>query len=205
MFTQAKNIDSAFRHIKMFSIALIVCTFLISVFALYENHKVVTETQARIFILANGKALEAYGADRKDNIPVEARDHITMFHHYFFTLDPDEKVITTNITRALYLADASAKKQYDNLKENGYYTNLISGNISQMILVDSIFINVNSYPFYFRCIAREKLIRTTSIVTRSLITEGYLRNVERSDNDPHGFLIERWEIIENKDMKTENR
>ncbi|HSZ85774.1 MAG TPA: conjugative transposon protein TraK [Puia sp.] len=205
MFTQAKNINSAFRHIKIFSVSLIICTLFISVFSLYENHKIITETQQRIFILANGKALEAYGADRKDNIPVEARDHISMFHHYFFTLDPDEKVIASNITKALYLADASAKKQYDNLKENGYYTNLISGNISQMILVDSIFININSYPFYFRCTAREKLIRTTSIVTRNLITEGYLRNVERSDNNSHGFLIERWEIIENKDLKTENR
>lgn len=205
MFTQAKNINSAFRHIKWFSAALIICTLLISVFSLYENHQVTCEAQARIFILANGKALEAYGADRKDNIPVEARDHITMFHHYFFALDPDEKVIIANITHALYLADASAKKQYDNLKENGYYSGLISGNISQQIVIDSIYVNISSYPFYFRCIAQEKLIRTTSVVMRSLVTQGYLRNVERSDNNPHGFLIERWDIIENKDLKTENR
>jgi conjugative transposon TraK protein len=138
MFTQAKNIDTAFRHIKTFSIGLIFAAFGICVFALYENHKIISETQQRIFILANGKALEAYGADRKDNIPVEARDHITMFHHYFFTLDPDEKVITANITRALYLADGSAKKEYDNLKENGYYGSVISGNISQQVAVDSV-------------------------------------------------------------------
>jgi conjugative transposon TraK protein len=205
MFTHTQHIDTAFRHIKTFSVVLIICTLLICVFALYENHRVITETQQRIFILANGKALEAYGADRKDNIPVEARDHITMFHHYFFSLDPDEKTITANITRALYLADGSAKKQYDNLKESGYYTSLISGNISQQIIIDSVTVDINSYPFYFRCVAREKLIRTTSIVTRSLMTEGYLRNIERSDNNSHGFLIERWEIIENKDLKIENR
>ncbi|MDP3180258.1 MAG: conjugative transposon protein TraK, partial [Bacteroidota bacterium] len=40
---------------------------------------------------------------------------------------------------------------------------------------------------------------------RSLITEGALRNVSRSDNNPHGFLIERWNTIENRDIKTENR
>ncbi|HSZ86923.1 MAG TPA: conjugative transposon protein TraK [Puia sp.] len=205
MFTQAKNIDTAFSHIKTFSIVLIICTLCICSFALYENHAVIAESQERIFILANGKALEAYGADRKDNIPVEVRDHISMFHHYFFTLDPDEKVITANISKALYLADGSAKRQYENLKESGYYTNLISGNISQKIFIDSIVVDINSYPFYFRCLATEKLIRTTSVVTRSLITEGYLRNTERSDNNSHGFLIERWEIIENKDLKTENR
>jgi conjugative transposon TraK protein len=205
MFTQAKNIDTAFSHIKTFSVVLIICTLCICGFALYENHAVIAESQERIFILANGKALEAYGADRKDNIPVEARDHISMFHHYFFSLDPDEKVITTNISKALYLADGSAKRQYENLKESGYYTSLISGNISQQIFIDSIVVSINSYPFYFRCLATEKLIRTTSVVTRTLITEGYLRNTERSDNNSHGFLIERWEIIENKDLKTENR
>ena len=205
MFTQTKNIDTAFRHIKIFSIALIVGCICIAIYALYSNHKTIREAQQRVFILANGKALEAYAEDRKDNIPVEARDHIRMFHHDFFSLDPDEKVIASNITKALYLADGSAKKQYANLKESGYYSNLISGNISEKVEIDSIEVNVDAYPFYFHCIAKEKLIRTTSIVTRSLITEGYLRNVERSDNNPHGFLIEKWMVLENKDLKIENR
>jgi conjugative transposon TraK protein len=205
MFQQTKNIDTAFRHIKRFSYLLIIGCACISIYALYANHKTVQESEQRVFILANGKALEAYAADRKDNIPVEAKDHIKMFHHYFFTLDPDEKVVTGNISKALYLADGSAKKQYDNLKESGYYINLISSNISQHIEIDSIEINTSSYPYYFRCNGQEKLIRTTSVVTRSLVTEGYLRNVSRSDNNSHGFLIERWVIIENKDLKTENR
>jgi len=43
----------------------------------------VSHIQERIYILANGKALEAWSAERRDNIPVEARDHVKMFHHYF--------------------------------------------------------------------------------------------------------------------------
>lgn len=205
MFRKAKNIDVAFRHIKLFSIALIIGCISITVYALYSANKTVIGSQQKIFILANGKALEAYAADRKDNIPVEARDHVKMFHHYFFTLDPDDKVIQSNITKALYLADGSAKQQYDNLKENSYYTNIISGNISQTIVADSISINTDSYPYYFRYTGAQKIIRPTSIVTRNLVTEGYLRNVSRSDNNPHGFLIEKWKTIENNDIKTENR
>ena len=151
------------------------------------------------------KVLEAFAADRKDNIPVEARDHVRMFHHYFFSLDPDEKVIEQNITRALYLADFSAKEQYDNLKENNYYSQTISGNISQTIEVDSIRLDMSRYPFYFRCKARVKIIRPSTIVTRSLVTEGFLRNVSRSDNNPHGFLIEKWKTTENKDLNIQNR
>ena len=128
-----------------------------------------------------------------------------MFHQYFFTLDPDDKVIRANIAKALYLADGSAKEQYDNLKGNSYYSNIISGNISQSVEADSIVVNVKGYPFYFRYYGKEKIIRPVSIVIRSLVTEGYLRNVERSDNNPHGFLIERWKILENKDIKTTPR
>ena len=205
MFTKAKNIDTAFQHIRTFSVVFLIGSVTLCGFVLYRSFKMVSESSARIYILANGKALEAYGADRKDNIPVEARDHVKVFHQDFFTLDPDEKVITANITRALYMADRSAKKQYDNLKESGYFTNLITANISQEIELDSIEVNINSYPFYFRCVAHERLIRSTTIVTRNLITEGYLRNVARSDNNPHGFLIEKWMILENKDIKTDNR
>jgi conjugative transposon TraK protein len=205
MFKQMKNIDSAFRHIKGFSLLLIFGCILLSGYALYTSKEVVSQSQQKIFILANGKALEAFAAERKDNIPVEAKDHVKMFHHYFFTLDPDDKVIQSNVSKALYLADASAKQQYDNLKENNYYSNLISGNISQEITVDSVMVDLNQYPFYFRCYAQQKIIRPSTIVTRNLITEGHLRNVARSDNNSHGFLIEKWRTIENKDIKTENR
>lgn len=205
MFQKMKNIDTAFRYIRLFSIALIGACVMISIFVVYKSSQLVSQTQQKIFILANGKALEAYAADRKDNIPVEARDHVKMFHHFFFTLDPDDKVIQSNITKALYLADATAKQQYDNLKENGYFTNLISGNISQEIQADSIVINTDSYPFYFKYKGIQRIIRPTTIATRSLVTEGYLRNVSRSDNNSHGFLIERWRTIENKDINIQTR
>jgi len=184
---------------------MIASCVIICCYTVFKTYELIEQTQERIYILSNGKALEAWSAERKDNIPVEARDHVRMFHYHFFTLDPDDKVIQANITKALYLADASAKRQYDNLKENRYYSNIISGNISQQIMIDSIRTDIDQYPFYFQCFARQKLIRTTSIVTRSLVTEGYLRNVSRSDNNPHGFLIEKWRTIENKDIKTENR
>lgn len=205
MFRQLKNIDTAFKHIRLFTVVMIVACAFVCCFTVYKSFQLVTEAQERIYILSNGKAIEAWSAERKDNIPVEARDHVKMFHHYFFTLDPDDKMIQANIGKALYLADASAKRQYDNLKEGRYYSNIISGNISQDIEVDSILINLDEYPYHFRCFSRQRIIRATSIVIRSLVTEGYLRNVARSDNNPHGFLIEKWTTLENKDIKTRNR
>lgn len=205
MFSKIKNIDTAFRHVRGFSMLVIAGCVVICCFTLYKSFSLVAQMQSRIYILANGKALEAYASDRKDNIPVEARDHIKAFHQFFFTLDPDDKVIKENVTKALYLCDDSAKRVYDDLKENGYYAGIISGNISQTIAADSIAVDIKEYPYRFRYYATQNIVRTTSIVRRSLITEGVLRNVSRSDNNPHGFLVERWNTIENRDLSTENR
>lgn len=205
MFTKMKNIDTAFRYVRGFTMLVIAGCIIISCYAVYKSFQTVSLMQDKVYILANGKALEAYASERKDNISVEARDHVKTFHKFFFTLDPDDKVIKTNITKALYLADDSAKRIYDDLKENNFYSGIISGNISQTIQIDSVRIDIREYPYRFRCYAHQYIIRTTSIMKRSLLTEGSLRNVSRSDNNPHGFLIERFNTVENKDISAETR
>ncbi|MBN8686128.1 MAG: conjugative transposon protein TraK [Chitinophagales bacterium] len=205
MFQQAKNLDTAFRSVRRFSLLFMGLCLLLTVLISFQSYRISSQAQQRIYILANGKAIEAFAADRKENIPVEARDHVKVFHQQFFTLDPDEKVIQSGIRRALYLADRTAKEQYDNLKENGYYANLIAGNISQDIEADSIQVSTDSYPFYFCYRGTQRIIRPTTVTKRSLVTEGYLRYVSRSDHNPHGFLIERWRTLENKDIDVKER
>ena len=200
-----KNIDTAFRHVRGFTMLVIAGSTVITCYTLYKSFSSVASMRDKVYILANGKVLEAYSSDRKDNVPVEARDHVRTFHQYFFSLDPDDKVIKANVTKALYLADNSVKRIYDDLKENGYYSGIISGNISQTVFIDSVTIDINEYPYRFKCFARQNIIRTTSIMNRNLITQGTLRNVSRSDNNPHGFLIERFNTLENKDLGTSNR
>ncbi|RAI88097.1 conjugative transposon protein TraK [Algoriphagus yeomjeoni] len=205
MFSKPKNIDTAFRQIRLFTLTIILGCLLFSGFTLYKSQQLTASLQQKVYILANGKALEAFATDRRDNILVEAKDHISAFHRYFFTLDPDEKVIIANTAKALYLADASAKRQYDNLTESNYYSNIIAGNISQEINMDSVSIDLQQTPSYFRYYGTQQLTRTGSIVTRKLVTEGYLREVSRSDNNPHGFLIEGWKTLENTDTHIQNR
>ncbi|OOQ60019.1 conjugative transposon protein TraK [Mucilaginibacter pedocola] len=205
MFKKLKNIETAFQHVRAFTIAVIACAFLAIGFTVYQSHRLIATIQSRVYILFNGKVLDAVAADRKDNVAVEARDHIKAFHELFFTLSPDEKANKANLGKALYLADETAKRAYDNLSESGYYANIISGNISQQLQIDSINVDLRNYPYAFKCYATQSIIRTSSTVTRSLVTSGELRNVGRSDNNPHGFLIQRWSTLENTDIKVVNR
>jgi len=205
MFKNMQNIDSAFRYVRLFTLAIIIGILLVCVFTIFKSYSIVASSQSRVYVLVNGKALEAYASDRKDNLPVEARDHVKTFHQLFFTLSPDEKAIQENLNKSFYLADISAKEQYDNFKESNYYSGIVSGNVYQTIKVDSVKVNLDVYPYYFKCFARQTISRTTSLVERSLLTEGYLRNVSRSENNSHGFLIEKWKILENNDLSVRKR
>ncbi|MBB1287043.1 conjugative transposon protein TraK [Flavisolibacter sp. BT320] len=205
MFRKAKNMDTAFRQVRTFSLVVIVCTVCLAGFVTYKSYHLAENIQSHIYVLANGKAIEAFATDRNENIPVEARDHVRTFHQYFFTLAPDEKAIQATITKALYLADGSAKSIYESLKENNYYTGIITGNVSQEVTVDSVSVDLNTVPYSFRCWATQQITRPSAVTTRSLVTEGFLRSITRSDNNPHGFLIEKWRILDNRDIKTEKR
>lgn len=204
MFTKMKNIDTAFRYIRLFSLVFLAGCVVICCVMAYSTHQTLSESRGKIYVMVNGRLVEAIAMNR--DIPVEIRDHIRMFHTYFFTLSPDEKAIQAQITRALYLADGSARRQYQNMKEAGYYSNLISGNISQTIEIDSIVLDMRTAPYHFRCSGRQLITRPTSLLTRSITTRGYVRiGLVQSDHNNHGFLIERWEIVDNPDIKTTSR
>jgi conjugative transposon TraK protein len=205
MFEQAKNMDAAFRAVRQLCWLVVVCCFLLCGFTVYRSYKQSLSLENKMYVMAGDKVIEAFASDRRENLAVEARDHVRMFHSWFFTLDPDEKVIQNNLSHALYLADRSAKQQYDNLTETGYYANIISGNISQSVTIDSVLVDTHSLPYVFRSYGYLTITRPTSIVKRSLITQGLLRPVSRSDHNPHGFLIEKWETIDNRDLSTETR
>lgn len=200
MFTQFKNIDTAFRHIKAFSIVFLLANMGCICFCLYSFCRLSDAKDQRIYILSNGKLLEAMASDKKSNLEVELRDHIKVFHERFFNLSPDDKAIQKNMEKALYLADESAKKQFDNLKESGYFNNLIAANISQQIEIDSTVLDVAAYPYMFTCYATEQLVRASSTTYRKLVTKGVVRDLkQKTDNNPHGFLIQKWETLENRD------
>jgi conjugative transposon TraK protein len=203
MFNQFRNIESAFTHIKLFSFLFLGANMVICCYTLYTAQVNIGRVQSKVFVLSNGKLLEAAAVNRKEKLPVEIRDHVNTFHQYFFSLEPDEQLIKKQITKALYLCDASARMQYSNLSESGYYSGIVSGNISQRLETDSIQVDLNQTPFLVRYFGKLSIIRSTSVVIRSLITEAALRDLgTMSDNNPHGFLMEHWKIIENKDISS---
>jgi|SRR5579863_5099193 len=205
MFPKTKNIETAFRAMRVQSLVVIVGSLLTNLFVFVWVVRALAGAEQRIYVLAAGRAMEAFAGDRDTNLRVEAEWHVRNFHTAFFTLAPDEKFNGAGMKRALYLADGSAKRVYDNLRESRYYAEVVSANISQELTVDSVVVDMAAEPFHFRCYGTEKITRASSVVWRALVTEGWLRKTHRSENNEHGLLIERWAILDNRDLRVEGR
>ncbi len=205
-FKTLTTVESSFKQIRLFGIIFIGLCAMIVVFALYKSYNFAEQQRQKIYVLDKGKSLMlALSQDASINRPVEAREHIRRFHELFFTLAPDNKAIENNIKRAFFLADESAFDYYKDLAEKGYYNRIISGNIQQRIVIDSIQNNFDTYPYQMVTYAKLWIVRASNKTQRSLVTSCELVNSVRSDNNPQGFTIEKFRVIENKDLQTIKR
>jgi len=205
-FKSLNNIETSFKQIRVFGIVfLCVCT-LITGFALWKSYAFAEAQRQKIYVLDEGKSLMlALAQDVSINRPVEAREHVNRFHDLFFTLSPDRSAIESNVEKALHLSDESAYSYYKDLKERGYYNRVIAGNIMQRFVVDSITCNFDTYPYAVTTYGKQFIIRQSNVTERSLITTCRLLNTVKSDYNPQGFMIEAFEVKENKDIRVYER
>ena len=205
-FKILKNIESSFRQIRLFTFVFALLCFGVVGVVVYKSYEFAEEQRQKIYVLDNGKSLMvALSQDMSLNRPVEAREHVRRFHELFFTIAPDKNAIESNVKRAFNLADQSAFNYYKDLSEKGYYNRIISGNIQQRIEIDSVSANFDSYPYQVQTFAKQFIYRSSNLTKRSLITSCVLVNSVRSDNNPQGFTMEKFNVIENKDIETVDR
>ena len=86
-----------------------------------------------------------------------------------------------------------------NLKEKGFYGNIMGTSAVFNIFCDSIDFNKEKMEFTYY--GRQRIERRTSILMREIVTAGQLKRVPRTENNPHGLLIVNWRTLLNKDIE----
>ena len=189
-FKSLKNIETSFRQIRLFTLVVICLCAALAGYSVWSAYSFAEAQRQKIYVLDGGKSLMlALSQDLSQNRPAEAKEHVRRFHELFFTLSPDK----------------SAYNYYRDFSEKGYYNRIVAGNINQVVQVDSVLCDFDHYPYAVRTYARQMIIRATNVTERSLVTVCRLLNTSRSDDNPNGFNIEGFEIVENKDISTRKR
>lgn len=195
-----KNIESKIRLATFLSAGSFICALAMVGIVSFFAYKQVAIARKSIYVLdANSTPVLGRQTDVQMNRAAEYRSDIVRFHSLFFTLTPDDKYIENQMKQAMYLVDESGALQYNNLKEKGFFNSILSSSAVLTITMDSVYLDMPHK--YFRYYGKQKIDRRSSTLTRSLVTEGYLKDLDvRSDNNPNAVLITQWKTLENKDL-----
>ncbi|SMP93805.1 Bacteroides conjugative transposon TraK protein [Epilithonimonas pallida] len=198
-----KNIEQRIKINKIVSLSAIVFAIFIVIAGFFFSYRMIQDSRKSIYVLDNGVPVLAKQTDVLLNRPVEYKAQIELFHRLFFTLAPDDAYIKENIQKSLYLIDDSGKKEYTNLREKGFYNQIVASSSMVSIHADSISLNTEENKFQF--FGKQMITRKSSVITRKLITEGFFEDIIRSPNNPHGVLLKNWRIIDNEELSNQTK
>lgn len=194
-----QNLENKIRTVTIVAVATVVAAALITIIAVFLAFSMVQKERSQVYVLSNGIPLLAQRLEQQQDMMIETKSHIDMFHSYFFNLAPDDEYIEWTIKKALYLIDESGMRQRKTLIEKGFYQNVISSSAVLSLITDSIKVNLDSMSFTYW--GKQHIERPSSKTIRSLVTKGKIKRTKRTPNNPHGMIIYNWRTIENNDLK----
>jgi conjugative transposon TraK protein len=103
------------------------------------------------------------------------------------------------------MSDRSAYDYWMDLSEKGFYQRLISANISQEFVTDSVKVDLLAYPHTVTTYGKLYMLRESNITAYQFESSCRLVDVERSQTNPHGLMIERFVVTRNDNLGTRKR
>ena len=201
-----KDIEKSFKGLNRLTFLCVGLSFIFSLTVGLAALNYAERQREKIYVLDQGKSLLlALQTDAVMSKELEIKDHVSRFHELMFTLSPQKKTIQENLDRAFNLADRSAYEYSQDLAEKGYYSRLVSANISQQMIVDSVVFQGNGYPYQVKTYARQYVIRESTMSEYAFVSSCQVLNASRSDVNPHGLIVEKFAVLENNLIETRKR
>lgn len=198
-----KNLENKIKLVLIICSLFLAGCVVISVSSLFMARGMVNDAQKKVYVLDGNVPILVQRTTMDETLDVEAKSHVELFHHLFFTLAPDDKYINYTMEKAMYLVDESGLAQYNTLKEKGFYSNIMGSSAVFSIFCDSIRLDMDKMEFTYY--GRQRIERRSNILMRELVTAGSLKRVPRTDNNPHGLLIMNWRTLLNRDIEQKNK
>jgi conjugative transposon TraK protein len=200
-----RNLDTAFQKVRIHAMVTVLASLGFSIAVSWWAFDYANTASQRIYVLSNGAVTNAQASSVQANREAEAKHHVRYYHDLVFNISPDPRSIEYNVQRAWYLGDGSIKLPYEKNKENNFYNQLIGGNMRQEFREDSIHVNMKNMPYKAIIYGKVTITRSSSRLTKTLVTSCELVDVNRSDNNSNGFLMQNFTILENKRLTSESR
>ena len=199
------DIEQSFKVMKYITTLALgtAAVVILGAMLLYTNRtQSLTDT---IYVVDRGSAVMASRTPEDGYRDIEADDHVLRFHELMLNVTPNAESIKRNLDRALILSDKSAYDYYMDLSEKGFYQRMISANITQEFVADSVKVSMESYPYKVKTYGKLYLMRESNINLYEFESQGQLVEVERSPSNPHGLMLEKFHVTRNENVGTRRR
>ena len=98
------------------------------------------------------------------------------------------------------MADHSVQRLYNRLIDQNYYEDIAKSGYSIEVENDSIFVDYSRYPFPFRFVGKQRILKNGNAEYRTLITKGYMEETKSTPNNLNGLKIIRFDVLNNEDL-----
>lgn len=199
------GIDQELRSRKILVVATLLFSAAVCIGVVVASFMFVRQSRDTVYVVDKGSTIMASIADGEVQRDLEIEDHVRRFHELMFNLAPSTESQKRNLEQALHMADRSAYDWWRDQSEAGFYSRLVSANISQEIQIDSVQFSMQTYPYPARLFGKVYLTRESNITAYDFVSECRLSDVPRSRSNPHGLMIEKFAIRRYESLGTRKR
>ena len=196
-----QSTQKGLRSVAFISLAVAAVVCVVSVFISLTFAR---QASSEVYVLDQGAAMEASRMKNDVQKDLEVINHVTRFHELFFNIAPNVTAMNQNISRAMELADESAYRYFNDLKEERYFSQLININATQQVSVDSVKVDVGSYPYRAVAYLSLYVLRESTVTLYSMRSQCELTNVPRTVKNTNGLMMHKFfatkpELVETRD------
>lgn len=202
---EISSVNSSVRMMRGVTAAALVVSLIFGMGCLAFSLHLVREQASSIYVLDRGSISTATQSASDVQRELEVQDHVARFHELLMNLSPSTEAIKSNIDRALTMSDRSAYNYWQDLSEQGFYNRLVSANISQQFSVEELTVDMNTYPYKASLKGKLYLMRESNITAYEIETSCQLVDIGRSKSNPHGLMIEKFQVVSNEKIGTRKR
>lgn len=184
-----KNITEILRLNRFIVLAVTTLCLLTSGFSLWTAHRAQrTLLESAFAVNTDGSVIPLKLVEKRENLEVEARSHLRLFHEYFYGID--ESNYERNLEKSLWLGDSSVDEVYRQKRADGVYNRLMQYSLVEKIIDINIRLEMSTQPYGFEVETYFEIDRGAVTDRYHLVTTGKLIHVDRHfPNNTHGLLI----------------
>lgn len=184
-----KNIYGVLKTNRFIVLAVVIASALtctVCVLMVIQLHR--ESTNSAFVVNGDGTVVPLKLVSQRENLAVEAKAHLELFHRYFYGIDASN--YERNLEKALWLGDVSVTDLYRQKQSEGVYNRLLQYSLVQEVVRVETQLEIQAEPYRFRSVILFKINRGSVTDTYELTTSGNLVHVDRNfPHNPHGLLI----------------